>query len=509
MKRSFIFFLLACGSIMLAGCSEKELGSDDGRNPAWDKGNVVSLSIGSAATKSDASLKVERSIIADLSAESGVKGLVLEESVVNLDEHQAATKGTPVYTQNFDDLYATAGFNAAAVYDSSNQPMAGLAPALFKKAADSDIWSHQYTGESLPASLLFYFNAPATLPAYIGTPEYAPATKSLSFNLVPASYPTVATQQTDVLFTNATIVPAEVNSIKFYHVFASVKFKLGNTDGKTAITKVELSNMLTSGKCTLTVDAAKVSDKNAVWEQSATPSYAKFSQEYDGTIDYEKDGFFDDSFYNKDTYKNNLSKGEDTKATTTFNCVPRSFAEADAKHVVATIYYTVNGESKSTDVDFTNALKGKSWEAGHLYTYTLTVTDLAVTVTDTVTDDIKSDVVITNTGTTSGYIRAAIVADWVKDLGDETVIVKGCDPTSEGTMTNPGTDWIAGTDGYYYYKYGVDAGNATKQALFESYQAAAPTISGTTLQMTIHAQIVKDRSVWGTVPAGLSNDVEK
>ena len=329
----------------------------------------------------------------------------------------------------------------------------------------------------------------------------------MTFNLVPASYPTTATAQTDVLFTNAAISPSKVNPITFYHVFASVKFKLGNTDGKTAITKVELSNMLTSGICTLTVGAANT----AVWEQPATPSYATFSQEYDGTIDYEKDGFFGDSFYKDNTYKNNLNTDGDTKATTTFNCVPRDFAEADAKHVVAKITYTIDsGDPKTAEVDLTSALKGKKWEAGHLYTYTLTVTDLDVTVTDSVSGDTKSNVVITNIGTTSGYIRAAIVADWVKVVGDgETAIVKGCDPTTEGTMTDLGSDWIKGTDGYYYYKYGVDAGNATKQALFGSYTAATPTVSGTTLQMTIHAQIVKDRSVWGTVPAGLSNEVEK
>lgn len=130
-------------------------------------------------------------------------------------------------------------------------------------------------------------------------------------------------------------------------------------------------------------------------------------------------------------------------------------------------------------------------------------------MTDSVSGDTKSDVVITNTGNTSGYIRAAIVANWVKELGEETVIVKGCDPTTEGTLTNPGSNWIKGTDGYYYYKYGVDGGMATKQALFGSYKAAAPTIDGAILQMTIHAQIVKDRSVWGTVPTGLSNEVEK
>ena len=507
MKRSSIIVLLACGAVMLAGCSEKELGYDDGQTQVKD--NVVSLSIGSAVTKSGAARIEERSIIADLSAESGIEGLVLEESVVSLDDLQIETKGTPVYTENFEDLYAASGFKAAAVYNSSS-PVSGLAPAIFMKRDGNDHWYHEYS-ETVPNGLLFYFNAPATLPAYIGTPEYAPATKSLTFKLVPASYPTTATAQTDVLFTNATIDPSKVNPINFYHVFASVKFKIGNTDsGRTKITKIELSNMLTSGQCTLTVDATKKSDKNAVWSQPATASYAKFSQEYDGTTDYDAEQeFFAESFYKDNTYKNNLNKGGDKKATTTFNCVPREFAEADAKHVVATISYKIGDEAKTAEVDLTSALKGKKWEAGHLYTYTLTVTDLDVTVTDEVSGDTKSDVVITNTGNTSGYIRAAIVANWVKELGEETVIVKGVG-TEEGTMTGfDVTYWIPGADGYYYYKYGVDGGKPTNVPLFESYKAAAPTIDGATLQMTIHAQIVKDRSVWGTVPTGLSNEVEK
>lgn len=338
MKRSLIFVLLACGAVMLAGCSEKELGYDDGQSQSETKDNVVSLSIGSTATKSGAAQTVERNIIADLSAESGIEGLVLEESVVSLDDLQIETKGTPVYTENFDDLYATSGFNAAAVYDSSNKPVSGLAPAIFMKRDGNDHWYHEYS-ETVPSGLLFYFNAPATLPAYIDKLEYAPATKSLTFNLAPASYPTTATAQTDVLFTNATIDPSKVNPINFYHVFASVKFKIGNTDsGRTKITKIDLSNMLTSGQCTLTVDATKKSDENAVWTQPGTLSYATFSQEYDGITDYDAEQkFFAESFYSGDTYKNNLNKGGDKKATTTFNCVPRSFAATDEKHVVATI----------------------------------------------------------------------------------------------------------------------------------------------------------------------------
>ena len=291
-----------------------------------------------------------------------------------------------------------------------------------------------------------------------------------------------------------------------------MKFKNSNPDGPFQITKVEMANMLTSGTCTITPSADSGDPSSAAtWTKAASSSYATFSQEYDGVVTYDPDDeYFAASFYSDNTYKDNLSLGSDKKAATTFNCVPQAFSKTDAKPVTVTITYTKGDETKTAVVDFSTILDGKEWKAGHLYTYSLNITELDVTVEDSVSGDIKSDVVITNTGNTSGYIRAAIVANWVKEIGEEAVIVKGLGP-GDGEMTGFGSDWIpCYDDGYYYYKYGVEAGQATNQPLFESFKAPAPTITGTTLQMTIHAQIVKDRTVWGdSVPAGLSNDIEK
>ena len=59
-------------------------------------------------------------------------------------------------------------------------------------------------------------------------------------------------------------------------------------------------------------------------------------------------------------------------------------------------------------------------------------------VSDTVSDNVKSNVVITNTGTTSAYIRVAIVANW---YNDEDEIVAPCD-LSDIDASKWGTNWV-------------------------------------------------------------------
>lgn len=516
MKRIINLFLLSAFVSLSVGCSIKEFDSDE----ETPQVSTVSLMIGKDASKTKAEesfTTAKRTVVADLSDESGIEGLVIEETDTILDEMPAVTKGTPVYTENFAYLYASSGFNASAVYDySTKDPLEDLAPAKFTKNEGNDMWSHDYgSGVDLPKKALFYFNAPATLPAYIETPSYDADDESVTFNLVPAEYPKTATAQTDVLFSAEGIELSKVETITFYHAFASVKFKISNPDGPFQITKVEMTNMLTSGTCTITPSDDDGDDPSSV-ARWTTPddssSYDTFSQEYNGVVTYDPDDeYFAESFYSDETYKNNLSLASDKKATTTFNCVPQAFSKNDEKPVTVTITYTKGDETKTAVVDFSTILDGKEWKAGHLYTYSLNITELSVSVEDSASGDTKSDVVITNTGNTAGFIRASIVANWVKDIEGDEAVIRSCDPLTEGnTKVEIGENWISGGDGYYYYKFGVNGGEATKENLFDTYTAAAAPITGASLQMSILAQIVKDRAVWGSsVPTGVSNDIEK
>lgn len=508
MKRVLNLILLTAFVSLPVGCSMVEYDGGEENPQVSPTSTTVSLQIGKDATKTKAGASftaAKRTVVADLADETGIEGLIIEETDVVLDEMPFATKGTPAYTSNFADLYQATGFNASKAF-VNGAAAASLAPAIFSKNEENDRWAHEYgSAVAMPEEALFFFHAPATLPAYIGSPSYNANDESVTFSLVPANYPKTATAQTDVLFSVEDIVPSEVNQITFHHVFASVKFKNSNPTWPFQITKVEISNLLNSGTCTIKPSAATVAE----WTPAASSTYAIFSQTYDGVVTYGPDDeYFSESFYSDNTYKDNLSLGSDTKATTVFNCVPQSFSKTDAEPVTVTVTYKKGEETKTAVVDFSTALNGKKWEAGHLYTYALSITELSVSVEDTVSGDTKQDVVITNTGNTSGYIRAAIVANWVKKIEGDEVIVMGYDPEEELTGFDDSL-WVPGPDGYYYYKYGVNGGKATKIPLFESFTAPAPTIAGATLQMTIHAQIVKDRTVWGSsVPAGLSNTIE-
>lgn len=468
---------IAC-CVIFAACTKDVLenGGQEGGN--LEGKGVISLSIANDEAVSKAGAASMRRIVADLSEGTGIEGLVLEETVSSMDEMPVATKGTPVYTENFADIYS-AGFLAAKVYDSGSlEEIPALEGAVFKQRAPGDNWIYDYGGIELPAQSMFFFNAPATLPGYIGAPSYDAEEETVSFSLVPSKYPTVATAQQDVLFScEDDIRPSTVNSVNFNHVFAAVKFKQGNTDDILKITKVEISNALKSGSCTIGADGT------AAWSQTS-PVYGVFSQEYDGD-----------------------ASGANTAKT--FQCIPCDFKSTDAKKVIVTITYEYSGVIKTAQIDFSANLNGKKWEAGHMYTYSFNVTALGVTVDDEVSGNIKDEVVITNTGNMPGYIRASIVANWVMEIDGEVVIIGKCDPASEGELEDLGNNWIPGTDGYYYYKYGVNGGQATNEPLFNSYTAGEAPVDGASLQMSILAQIVATRTAWVGVPSGLSDIVEE
>lgn len=97
----------------------------------------------------------------------------------------------------------------------------------------------------------------------------------------------------------------------------------------------------------------------------------------------------------------------------------------------------------------------------------------------------KSSVVVKNTGTTSAYIRAAVVGNWCNAEGQ---IVE---PWSE-TITL-GTDWFK-LNGYYYYKNVVPIGGSTSNLLGESIKTETRA-DGTHLVVTVVQQAIQAEGV--------------
>lgn len=80
-------------------------------------------------------------------------------------------------------------------------------------------------------------------------------------------------------------------------------------------------------------------------------------------------------------------------------------------------------------------------------------------VVETLEGTTKKDVKIQNTGDTDAWIRAAVVITWQDEAGN----VYGQTPVADTNYTawNLGTDWVFGTDGFYYYKKPVASGLST------------------------------------------------
>ena len=109
-------------------------------------------------------------------------------------------------------------------------------------------------------------------------------------------------------------------------------------------------------------------------------------------------------------------------------------------------------DPNSAPAEYTGSIPTTSvtkWEAGKTYVYTINIDeDVNVNITDQVsTSNVKSNVVVTNTGSTRAYLRAVIVGNWTDGRGK--VINTPWTPTQDtwtvngATATAPGGESIA------------------------------------------------------------------
>ena len=109
-------------------------------------------------------------------------------------------------------------------------------------------------------------------------------------------------------------------------------------------------------------------------------------------------------------------------------------------------------------------------------------------VVETFTNNVKSDVMIKNTGDTSAYIRVAVVVTWKNEKGN----VWAQAPVEEDysiTWNLTANGWVKGIDGYYYYTDPVAPGDSTgilitEAKLKEGYTAPVGT-DGTQYYLSI------------------------
>lgn len=119
-------------------------------------------------------------------------------------------------------------------------------------------------------------------------------------------------------------------------------------------------------------------------------------------------------------------------------------------------------------------------------------------VNETVTGSEKTEISITNTGDTSAFIRVAIIQNWVDDDGN---VIPGDVPALPALGQD--SDWMIGSDGFYYYTEEVPAGGDTAE-LFPgkaiSEGSATKPDADAHLQVTILADGIQSK---GTNSSGV------
>ena len=453
--------------------------------------------------------------------------LFMEETVTTLDGFPTAipaTRGTPAYTENLGVLYK----NDLSIYGDKGSfgtvTMESLDEEMYdrKDATEANPnkgWRYLYTYPTNPwptdgSAVGFYLNMPAS-PTNVNITNRENGVFTFGY-----TSPATASAQQDILFAYRTLTKAQHNEflpngapVLFNHALTAVKFAIGNAEAdisqhSIAIKEVIIKGLYDGGVCTLTpASESNYTDDKSVHSSATAANWPAASLTASGNpissgtyesapvtygsgegqvSNFGENGAYPASFASSGN-ANNLGSADGSQI---FWLIPQTITS----NVQLTIKYTFDGEEKSftiNDFGATLAAKSVKWQAGELRTYKLTAKEVNVHIEDDIAavsgKNVKQNVVITNTGNTDAFIRATIIGNWCAPTGEAvfgyTDYTDGSYvPIPSWTIENPGggvfnglpgTGWVRGTDGYFYYTASV-APNGTTSALFTSYTPGTP-----------------------------------
>ena len=447
----------------------------------------------------------------------------LEETVTRLGASYAPeTKGTPVYTENFHDMFGNQFFGLAKSSTGTTTP---IADGAFTRD-DNGVWKREFASSPFGDNNELYF--------FLRAPQEPSGVSNLAYSVsggngvIDFDYtsPESASAQQDLVFAARSVTKEEAKAyipVLFQHALTGVKFAIANVnsdDVKTYITSVKLSGSLyKSAHFTMTPapEAGKWVDVTNNYSSGATISLSDTEslgteESYSQTFGQDNVVDFDGSkFANKGDYPNSFSNAGNTQnlndedASLTFWFIPQAIPD----DVVMEITFKVLTGSETFDaaetvtrsVNIGQAMNTASvnWNAGEIRTYKLRADLIDVDIHDEVNGFKKSDVVITNTGNIDAYIRATIITNWKgkNDNGDDGVALgyiadEDSDPLTPvepltfvepwemnadrsgdnfgGKFSNWGANWVLAADGFFYYTKKVAPGKPTDDDLFEEYE---------------------------------------
>ena len=513
-------FIAAVAALALVSCQqEKDINVN---NVPGGKNNVSFVLQSGAPTRSGEVVSpVRKGISAEVGRVDG-QSIYIEETITDLGYSEPETKGTPLYTENLGYLYRsklgvhTSTYTAGdVVYDQIGDGQAMEGFWCYGYDYPTNIWGDQTT----PVDFAFYM--PANMTSSGVTPTFTG--NATTFTYVS---PTTAVETQDIVFGGVTKTFKEYHSdyakfggtkVKLYHALTGVKFAIANPkkNGKLEydiqIKEITFTGLANGGTCTFTPGSTGLDGGNIEWTSKTTAEGNVISQTFgpNDLVDYAKPtqgedpNHFADSYYAAGTNQNI----NDAKASKTFWLVPQAITGSDA---TVTIKYDMNGKTDQYLEIRLGDLKASNWEPAQIRTYTFKLDEVNLKIEDTITmaeasqqeidtpwgtkkitsyaGSTKQDVVITNTGNCDAFIRAAIIGQWRDEDGNpvfgftdythgvqlvdswyEDVIVKKTNIQGEFTGL-PGTNWVVGSDGYYYYTEVVPAGQAIPNKLFTKYE---------------------------------------
>ena len=534
MKKQLLFAVLAAAGALVCSCKnekEKEVPTIPQEAPG-----TVSVVMNGVATRA-ADVPAIQTFEYELGTDADGFGVNLEETVTELGtlgSNAPETRGTPVYTENVTKVYGKSfngfilGASGIIVDDGAFEIMEDV-----QNASGRNPWRRKIGFDPWEKSdpLTFFLRMPAATPGATNA-TYDHATGSVEFDF---TTPETAEHQYDFLLASRRIgksvyLDERQNNggadILFHHALTGVKFAIGNNETKagnrqpankteTFITSVSITGLKDKGHATFVptepAEGATASASSITWEDlEETTRTAVYTQTYglDDIQDF-KQGEGDkvgaaDSFY-EGGQDRNLNKDD---ASLTFWFIPQEITD-DLKVTVKMKVWNGKymGEEKTITLNLGELIlaqeidANKVWKAGQLRTFTLRPFTVDIHIEDELTEYVKSDVVIRNTGNVREYVRVNIIANWFGKVqtkqdvysADYTVMngyaaatgdtqVEAWNDkdglTSYGTFvglpligaTTPVHNWIR-HDKYYYYTQPIGPGNAvpTTDPLFTSY----------------------------------------
>ena len=301
--------------------------------------------------------------------------------------------------------------------------------------------------------------------------------------------------------------------VKLYHALTGVKFAIANPKKSATsteleydiqITKISIIGLANKADGTFDPEATKKVD----WKNLVAETDNEISQTFEASdlVTYDKatdQNHFADTYFDGGV-KQNIN---DAQASKTFWLIPQSIEGSDG---IFHIEFSMSGKDDQYMDIRLGDLKVSDWQAGQIRTYTFKLDEVNlkieddITMADESTDEIvtpwgnreitsykgstKTNVKITNTGNTDAYIRAALVGQWRDKDGNPVFgftdythgvqLVASWYEDQFGTNAQhlqgqfeglPGTNWVKGDDGYYYYTVAVAPGATIPNDLFTKY----------------------------------------